>query len=264
MYKKSHQSEQGVITIKNANSMMTENVISTYSYTSKEWCDMLSLTILSSIAKVIGIEFITTYLTVNHSAKPSEFYDSVYKEIIIKKAFNDDFLNDKIGSIPEYLYSVVSDDNITLLEFDIDKNFPFILAPHVYLTFLIMINPTKFFDAIVRYLSNKFDDERLIDLGNYLSNIIIDLNYDPVIKRKFTTEYNWRSYFNNNQPLVQGLYEYSILDELLKFSGSTGLEHSDYPEQTDYMQKLKQFFYHRGSNQTRVKYAEHIIEQQIS
>jgi len=95
-----------------------------------------------------------------------------------------------------------------------------------------------------------------------LANIMIDLDYNPKTKRSFASKYNWYSYFNNNS-LTKASYEYTILDEQLKFVGNDQFDHSDYPDEQNYDQKIKQFFYHRASNAVRKKYAEHIIENEI-
>jgi hypothetical protein len=97
----------------------------------------------------------------------------------------------------------------------------------------------------------------------YLANIIIDIDYDPVVKRTFQTEYNWYSHFNDKKQLLKSKYEYTILDERLKFIGTSNFEISDYHTYKDRDQKIKQFFYHRASNAARKKYAEHIIENEI-
>jgi hypothetical protein len=92
---------------------------------------------------------------------------------------------------------------------------------------------------------------------------MIDINYNPDVGRKFVTDYNWYGYFTDKKELIYGQYEYTILDKLLKFSKSNDFEQSDYPTAVDDVQKMKQFFYHRASNQARAKYAKHIIENKL-
>ena len=256
-YKDSVKGDQDVIAMQEQdhNVMMLENVVGTYSYAPSEWCDMLAVTMISSISKVTGLTFLAKYLKEYYNAKASELYDTVYMDIIKKKKFQTDFLNKKIGSIPDHLNSVVSSPDLNKIEFDIDSEFPLVLAPHVYLTFLVMLEPKDFFETIGKILAEKYHDDRIIDLTEYLSNIMIDINYDINNPRQFISDNNWYGYFNHNEPLQNGKFEYKILDKLLKFTGTYNFEPSDYPEQTDRIQKMKQFFYHRASNQARIKYA---------
>jgi radical SAM superfamily enzyme YgiQ (UPF0313 family) len=260
VYKQDRNIDEGVFTIKNSGSMMLENVISTYSYSKSEWCDMVAITMISSVSKVVGLNLFTEYLQAMHNVKASVFYDLLYKEIISKKRFSTEVLNDKIGGVPEYLYSVINDDTATRIEFDIHPDFPLLLAPHVYITFLIMLHPKDFFSTVASYFAERFNDEKINDLGKYLTNIMIGIDYNPNIDHSFTVNHNWYSYTNSQQELTTGVYEYKLLDKKLKLTGSDQFDDSDYFTETDYMQKVKQFFYHRGSNQARIKYANNIVE----
>jgi hypothetical protein len=244
------------------NAMMVENVIGTSSYSKFEWCDMLAIITLSGVGNSIGFDFFIKYLSNQHNITPSFFYDRLYKDIISKKQFNTKFLNDSIGNFPQQFYNIVSDPTLDKIEFDIGPDFPLLLSANTYITFLIMLDPQDFFTTLGSYFSKELNDPVLIDLSKYLANIIIDLDYNPKIKRSFTTEYNWYSYFNNNS-LTKASYDYTILDEQLKFVGNDQFDYSDYPDEQNYDQKIKQFFYHRASNGARKKYAEHIIENEV-
>jgi putative methyltransferase len=240
--------------------MELENVIETYSYDKFEWCDMLTLTTLGGIAKIVGFNFLTEYLHKTHGLATSVFYDLLYKEILKKKQFHSDTLNDKLGSMPEQLYKLVDDEDAKRLEFDIDPDFPMWLSPHTYVSFILMLHAKDFFATVGEFFSKKTNDNSVKDLCYYLGQIMIDIDYDPKQGRQFTTKYNWYSYLNNNEPLVQGQYDYDIQDRLLKFVGTADTELSDYPRQKNKIEKMKQFFYHRGSNSSREKYATNIKE----
>jgi putative methyltransferase len=259
-YKANVEIEQGVRAISNNDTMLLENVVATYSYSRREWCDMLVLTMLSGISKVVGLDMFTDYIAQKHNLKSSFFYNAVYKDIIVNKKFNSTYLNDKIGGIPEHLYELVENPDVKRLEFDIDESFPMLLSPHSFLTFIIMLNPSQFYSSIADHFADTLGDETIRDLGNYLSNIMIDITYDPATGRSFTTHYNWFSYFNNQTELHNAQYEYTILDKQLKFVSGKEFEYSDYPNMQDEQEKIKQFFYHRGSNGARKKYAQNIVE----
>lgn len=263
-YKPNIVHDDGVITLSGNNSMLAENVISTYSYSKHEWCDMLTLTMILGVAKTVGIDLLVRYISDKHNAAHSTIYDEIYREIIVKKAFTSDFLNDKMGGVPEYLYNMIDDETATKLEFDVGQDFPLLLGPNTYLLFIIMLDPGAFFRSLVAHFSVKYKDLAMIDLGNYLANISIDIDYDPVIKRIFISDYNWYSYFTDNKPLTSGKYEYKLLDNMLKFVGSIEFEEAGYTKETDYNQKIKQFFYHRASNQARKKYAQYISESRLA
>ena len=259
-YKPGKNAEFGVRIVDNDHIMLLENVISTYSYSRREWCDMLALTMLSGIAKIVGLDMITNYLADKHGLKSSHFYDAVYRNIIVNKKFNSAYLNDKIGGITEHLYDLVENPNTTRLEFDIDEKFPMLLSPATYLMFIIMLHPNEFYSSVAAYFADTLDDPVINDLGAYLTNIMIDVEYHPVTGRTFTTNYNWYSYFNGQTELHYGAYEYTLLDSQLKLVGSKEVAESDYPNIPDRETKIKQFFYHRGANMARKKYAQQIKE----
>ncbi len=262
-FKNSSSIDQGVNTVANDNKMIAENVISTYSYSKYEWCDMLVVTMLSGISNTIGFNYFIDYLQENHQQKPSVFYDEIYKELLVKKKFTTEILNDKLGGIINQLHNLVDDDNIKTIEFDIGPKFPLYLAPFIYVGFLIMLYPKEFFSDVAEYFANLYNDDKIKDLGKYLSNIMIDIDYDPINKRIFYTEYNWYSYFNGTKDLIKNEYEYIILDDKLKFTGTSDFETSDYYTYDNRDQRIKQFFYHRASNAARKKYAKYIIENEI-
>lgn len=262
-YKNTEVPDENVRTLRQS-SMISENVVATYSYSRDEWCDMVAVTMMASIGKTLGIDFFVRFLKDHHpSVTAGELYNLIYKELIIPGEFSDPYLNEKFSDIPKTLRQVSRDSDIQKLEFDIDPKFPLLLSIYIYVAFLVMLRPTAFFTAVANKLSSRLDDPKLTDLGHYLANIMIDIDYDPLNQRKFITKYNWYGYFNLNIPLTEGNFEYIILDDKLKFVGSTGVDYSDYPQQKDVDQKIKQFFYHRASNQARKKYAQHISERKL-
>lgn len=261
-YKNSENIESGVRTLSIDSTMLVENVIGTYSYSKYEWCDMVAITMFSGISNIIGFNFITEYLAEAHNLSPSSFYDKMYKDIVVEKKFQDSILNDKISGITDLLKDLV-DGKIKQLNFDIGPDFPLYLSPITYISFMIMLYPKEFFMPVTEYFANWLDDDKISDLGVYLSNIMIDIDYDPTQPRIFQTNYNWYSHFNDKKPLLKSKYEYTILDKQLKFVSSENVDYSDYPTIKDRDQKIKQFFYHRASNAARKKYAEHIIENEV-
>lgn len=263
-YKPSALVDAGVVTISNSDSMYVENVISTYSYSKYEWCDMFAVSMLSSMASTVGLNFLTEFLDREYNIGPGAVYDVLYKEIIVNKQFTDPILNEKLSKLPENLYELVDNPDVLKLEFDIDENFPLYLAPHVYVAFIIMLYPQDFFTTVTKHFADKLQDNRLHDLGLFLTNIMIDLDYNPTQQRRFVTTHNWYSYIINHKPLINSSFEYIIVDKLLKFTGTNSVEYSDYPDTNDIYQKIKQFFYHRASNPARIKYASNIVERELN
>lgn len=261
-YKDSETPDENVRTLRQS-SMISENVVSTYSYSRDEWCDMVAVTMMASIGKTLGIDFFVKFLKEHYSMTAGELYDLIYKDLIVPGDFNDPYLNKKFSDIPLKLKQVSTGDSIQKLEFDISPEFPLLLSIYIYVAFLVMLRPQSFFVSVASKLADKFNDPKLNDLGHYVANIMIDIDYDPTKQRKFNTKYNWYGYFGLNTPLTAGNFEYTILDDKLKFVGSTGVDYSDYPKQTDINLKMKQFFYHRASNQARQKYAQNISERKL-
>jgi radical SAM superfamily enzyme YgiQ (UPF0313 family) len=146
--------------IKNKNGLVAENVIGTYSYTPGEWCDMLSLTMLSGVSSSVGTNYLIQFLEREYQLTASYFYDQLYKELIVKNKFT----TAAFGNIPVELNKLVSDPAVTKLEFDIGSEFPLLLGPHVYLTFLIMLHPLDFFNTNALHFSKILKDDRIIDL----------------------------------------------------------------------------------------------------
>lgn len=260
--KESHRSDEGVFTMADT-SLKSEHVISTYSYSKHEWCDMVAINMISLIAKTTGVRFFTDYLKHKHKVKASQFYDIIYTHFIKKKQFSNQELNKKMGGVVDFLREIVDRDDKDKMLFDLDPAFPFYLAPHVYMTFVVMLYAKDFFKDVSEYFSVLYNDKRITDLGTYLANIMIDIDYHPINKRKFYTNYNWHSYFNENKKLLKRNYEYIILDEKVKMVGTSDFEDSDYYLETDQNQKIKQFFYHRAASPARQKYALEIVETQL-
>jgi hypothetical protein len=261
-YKNPENIEKGVVTLHIGRPMVVENVIATYSYSKYEWCDMLAVTMFSGISNSIGFNFITDYLAEEHELSPSSFYDKMYKDIVVKKKFPSDILNDKIGGITDKLRELV-DGKADRLNFDVDPDFPLYLSPFTYTSFILMLYPKEFFIPVTEYFAEWLGDDKIKDLGIYLANIMIDIDFDPKKPRTVQTDYNWYSHFNDKKPLLKSKYEYTILDDKLKFVSSKNVDYSDYPMIKDRNLKMKQFFYHRASNAARKKYAEHIVENEV-
>ena len=222
---------------------------------------MFLLTIISGTSKPIGLSKLIRYLHKEENVSITEFYNSFYQDLIKPKKFLNDELNQRIGGLPNMLYDLV-DPNSPSTDFDIDigPNFPGFLSPNLFFVFSVMLHPKAFFESLeVTMLPKVKNKERLSDLIDYLINSFIDINFDPIIGRKFTTQYNWFEYFNNNKyQLTQSQYIFKILDENLKFAGSTEFEFSDYPAIDDYDQKVIQFFYHRAYNMPRPKFTDNL------
>jgi hypothetical protein len=82
-----------------------------------------------------------------------------------------------------------------------------------------MLHINSFYEEVCNLLSKEYNDECIVDLGNYLKNVIIDYNYT---QREFSVEHNWLDYFNN-QKLVKGNFKYRI-DDILQTTTTTRSE----------------------------------------
>ena len=258
---KKDEAIDGVTAVYFADDVLLENVIETKSYSRTEWCDMFLLTIISGTSKSIGLSKLIEYLRKEENVSITEFYNSFYQNLIKPKKFLNDELNQRIGGLPDMLYDLVDPDTDSV-DFDIDigPTFPGFLSPNLFFVFSVMLHPKEFFESLeVLMLPKVKNKKRLSDLIDYLINSFIDINFDPIIGRRFTTQYNWVEYFNNNNyTLTQSQYIFKILDENLKFAGSVDYEISDYPTIKNYDQKIIQYFYHRAYNMPRPKYTDNL------
>lgn len=220
----------------------TESVVGTYSYSTKEFVDMFVFNALAQAGDSTGINtHLIKYLVQEHNATPSFILDSIFKQFIVTPS---NWSNSTLGNELHNIYSTIDNwvhGDLSKNGFDYHADFPLILPMHMYFPFLILINLSVFYTEICKYLSSKFDDHKILDLGKFLSNAIIDISYDPKIGRNFSTEYNWLEYFQTGI-LNSGVFNFEIKDKTVYTNGSyVSIDWYDYS--TNQLDIKKQFVY---------------------
>jgi hypothetical protein len=220
----------------------TESVVGTYSYTTSEFVDMFVINALAQAGDSTGINsHLIKYICSHYNLNPSFVIDLIYQHYIKTPA---NWKNNILGEQFNGIYKTIDDwvhGELKKIGFDYHEKFPLIMPIHMYVPFLILINLKDFYSEICDFLSKKLNDEKIIDLGIFLSNSIIDLSYNPKFGRKFSTKYNWLSYFDTDL-LDTGHFEYKITDKTVYTNGQElSIDWHDISQ--DDMQVKKQFVY---------------------
>jgi tRNA A37 methylthiotransferase MiaB len=233
--------ESGVLINSFPQNENVESVVGTYSYTTQDFVDMFMINAFAQSGDSSGLnKYLIPYITKNHNVNPSFIFDDIYKTYFRYNNWSNKNFGNQICSVFETMNKWVHDDLIDV-GFDYHKNFPLILPIHMYLPFLILTNLTEFYKEICEHLANKFNDTKIIDLGNFLSNSIIDFSYNPDSGRIFSTQYNWQLYFETNN-LQDGNYVFEVNDQTIYTNGSY-LDIDWHKISDDDLQKKKQFVY---------------------
>jgi putative methyltransferase len=152
-----------------------ETVISTYSYSSKDWIKMTRLIHLSIAIESIGFKkYFIDYLVKTHSLKTSEILMTIIDYMYEEKFFNND-LNSLIdiekNQIEDWLYRDRANSGI-----DIGKDFPFLIPHYAFYLLIILTNCESYFDEICNFFSKKFNDDKIKDIGKVVSQKILESN----------------------------------------------------------------------------------------
>lgn len=185
-----------------------EIVVSTYSYSTEEWVKMLRLNNLVIAGERLGINnYLLKYLVQEHGVKPSQVLTDIldyayyhgFKDSNVNEFFKLEHLH-----IIEWMYQDNLDSGI-----DIGEDFPFLIPYYAFLLLIIMSNPSIINELAARF-AEKHQDEKIIDLGRYISNTLMSVDYSG--PRTFTTAYNWLNYFSKDSTIVKGSYNYQTVD----------------------------------------------------
>lgn len=186
-----------------------ETVVGTYSYTPDEWSRMFRLSHLTVACHIVGIEtYLLKYIVTNHKVQPSDVLTVLLEFVDNPDRIQSEKLRQLItvekNTLTEWLYG-----DLPICEVDIDPDFPILVPHHALFALAILMHPYEFFGEVSAILAQKYRDEKIQDLGFYISKILLDYNYSP---KEFTTMFDWQSYFANNSPLIEGEYTYIVDD----------------------------------------------------
>jgi hypothetical protein len=160
---------------------------------------MFRLTNFCIATHITGVnDYLIRYIINEHKVKPSEILTKILN-FIDSQNFSNNELSNKFNLQKTVLQNWMYDEH-TASGIDLDPEFPLMLAHHAFFAMSILLHINSFYEEVCNLLSKEYNDKRIVDLGNYLKNVIIDYNYT---QREFSVEHNWLDYFNN-QPLVKG------------------------------------------------------------
>jgi radical SAM superfamily enzyme YgiQ (UPF0313 family) len=186
-----------------------ETVVGTYSYTQDDYIQMFRLTNFCIATHITGVnDYLIRYIVNQHNIKPSEILTKILN-FIDSQNFSNNILASKFNLQKTVLQNWMYDEH-TASGIDLDPEFPLVLAHHAFFAMSILLHINSFYEEVCNLLSKEYNDECIVDLGNYLKNVIIDYNYT---QREFSVEHNWLDYFNN-QALVKGNFKYRVDDRL--------------------------------------------------
>lgn len=177
-----------------------ESVIGTYSYSSLEWIDIYLVNSLSLANESTGVNtYLAKYLSKEHSRQPSELLDFIYKAYVKPNELTS---SSKLKQLLSKSYTNIHDwvfgDSVQM-GVDYHPDFPLLLTSHTYFSLVSLTNADEFYTSICQQLAEKFQDPKLIDLGVFLRNSMLDSEYNPTTGRVFETEYNWLDYFTHGE-----------------------------------------------------------------
>lgn len=218
--KEGYKVDEGMNTSNFPQNKNVESVVGTYSYSSKEFVDMFLLNSIAQAGDSTGLnKYFIRYITDTSDLNSSTIIDILYKNFFqTKRNWEDKILAAKFYSIYETINNWVHKDSLET-GFDYHKNFPLVLPIYTYIPFLIFSNIQLFYNLISDYFCKLLKDDKILDLGHFLGNAFIDINYNPKDKRKFKTKYNWLEYFKTGT-LNLGNYEYFISDDVVYTNGN--------------------------------------------
>lgn len=191
-----------------------ESVIGTYSYTPDEWVDMNLITCLAQASDSNGINsLLGTYMKSVHNLRPSDLIDFIYKNYVRPNKFTKGHkLRELLVNAHETIYRWVHDGNLLHAGIDYHYDFPLILSGHTYFGLITLTNHQEFIDLLCTDLAKHYSDLKILDLGIYLKNSILDSEYNPDVGRTFSTRYNWLKFFKDNE-LDNGIFTYRVDDQ---------------------------------------------------
>jgi radical SAM superfamily enzyme YgiQ (UPF0313 family) len=225
-------------------SMVSEMVVSTYSYSRRDWAKVFVANSFYGSGWSFGFsKYLTDYMKRQHRLRRVDTLVWLLDNFF----YNNGFKNQKLNSLSNIVHAMEdwAQGNADMTAIDYHPDFPFKFSSFYYIPFVILTNLTDFYQEVCEKLAKDYDDPAIVDLGKYLSNAIIDLSYNPTTGRRFTVEHNWLDYFNGND-LESGKFEYSVEDQEVwvnnRFQAIDWHEYKD-----NWVQFEKQFFY-KGAN----------------
>ena len=238
--------DPGVNYFQETNSNRVEYVVGTYSYSVDDFVDMFIVNALASAGTATGLDQLWSYFSREHNIKASVLVDFIYKRFVLNyENFKTKDLAANFGNAVTTLKRFVHEPNFQQSAIDYHPDFPLLMPPHTYIPFVIGLNAQEFYQEICTAIADQFGDDRVIDLGHYISHRLMDVTYNFDHGRVFKTKYNWHDYFVNASKLTAGDYTYQTSDTTLIINPHKNTSElpnwHTYPK--DSLQQKKQYYY---------------------
>jgi tRNA A37 methylthiotransferase MiaB len=216
-----------------------EIVTGTYSYTQKDWIEMILFSGLVLSAQSTGIyQYLISYLVKEHSVKPSSVITFLLKNFFKSNSkFKNIRFKKMVDQLNNHLETFLTDTDTPYL-IEPENRSSIFITPLSYIGFIILMDAPNNFSDICQELSVEFNDNKIIDLGQYIGNLVIDFTFDYRVGREVSVKYNWKEYFINDQPLIEGNYKYK--NNLVDTIDHKNFNWVDYPYE---LKQVETFYY---------------------
>jgi len=196
----------------------SEIVVSTYSYTREEWCEMWLMENFINVFESKGyLSNITKYLRRERGISIADFYRKLWKSFLN----SDNFLNKKQNIVKnsiinETIKRVTSPNNVEDFYFyDLPEEFGLELRMQllVMIVFMININRKDFYKGILNWMKETYGDDPILeDMVSWTNEMILWLDYDPKQGKDIISLYDWDSWLKGEE-LEKVNTKYSINDQ---------------------------------------------------
>jgi len=204
--KKGFEPTTGVTVIRDDGTDLTaEYVVGTYSYTPEEYVNMTAMQIfVSSLHNGHLLNLVGKYMREVHDVEWGEFYIDI-------KTFLQS--HEKLGEEFRKVDSVVKDwldGDSGGLWVDWRDDFKYEMQPYNFIMLMALTESEEFYGSIGRYLSEKYDDPKIIEVCEYSKFNVYNINYE--IGKEQSFDHNWKEW-GQGEDLVNDPVTYKTLDE---------------------------------------------------
>ena len=175
----------------------TDIIVSTSSFTEKEYVEMCMFTGLVYGCETLGLLSSITHGMYHLKGIPySNFYRRMYYEFMplmtgtLQRTFTHlrDQLNRNITD-EEFLLGIENPE--------FGDEFPFYMLPEIYAMSAVAYNSPDLYDQLYNWLEPELD-EQMKDLFKYNRNIFLSPDYSPADGRTWENDYDWEEWFSSN------------------------------------------------------------------
>lgn len=175
--------------------VQTKYVVSTKTFDTTEWIRMNEI---DSFFKAMHNHGLSRFLAGGLRRLKGISYQDIYKLFWNRLDIIKEPLNDVRNHMENYLI-----DSSLGFEMEIeDIESKYLYLPEEYLTYYLLKRYEDFYREVKQILLESFPQSDIIhrDLINFQKGVMIDPDYDPNSKRRIHSQYDWASFFSNDDP----------------------------------------------------------------